>query len=467
MMVFVLVLSSVGAYFGGRQLALTQLAADQEARVAKIKQLSSSAGTALARLMSRNNHAETQLGQDTLCDEQQALAQAKKCTYLVQTDLGHGSGFAITSHHLVTNKHVIEEAQEIFTILEEEKLSLALWNFSRQSDLALLYSEQQLDACNWIDSASIPLAATLFTVGWPNSPEGESSITKGIYSRLVATKEGPTFIQTDAAINPGNSGGPLLSSCGVVGINTAKIAWSQGDVPAEGFSFAISSNYAQPVVEELIENGQPHTLPVKDLGEVEYSFAKQQPPSSAPKTQYTYTLESKQSWWRAKDVTQELKNYWFAADQVDRSRLEQLKDIINRMEAVINTILPKIEQDQSLSTEEQQLLERWNEMYRQAIVLEGQLHNQDYSQGYAYRRCVNYACQLTSGRGVNQCQSSQECAPRYHYQCQDLSCVLAEGEGESECTSHDDCYHYICQGQQCKKIAGDGRDECYFDWQCQ
>jgi hypothetical protein len=73
---------------------------------------------------------------------------------------------------------------------------------------------------------------------------------------------------------------------------------------------------------------------------------------------------------------------------------------------------------------------------------------------------------LVSGRGFDKCSSAQDCAPKYHYECQDLSCAVVEGEGEDECNSHDDCYYYACEDQLCIKKPGKGTDQCYFDWQC-
>ena len=439
-----------------------------------LNKLAQSDSTLLSNLVKNQSLSVSDRRDEAIdCDEQQSLNQAKQCSYVIRTDRGHGSGFAIAEHYLVTNKHVIEEAQEITTWVNGEELELDLWNFDLVVDLAVLYTDKSLQTCSWADSDEIALAQTLYAIGWPNSPDGESSITKGIFSRNIQTEQGPIFIQTDTAINPGNSGGPLVNSCGVVGINTAKIAWSGEDIPAEGFSFAITSNYAFDIVNELIANGQVQSLPVADLGEIKYAFDKHQtepPGSSSPEASQKIVISeaSKQDWMQARDATNEMEQYWLNhGTDVNASKLAVLKDLIVRMQTVIEVVVPKILSDQLLSSAEEQLLQDWNSMYQKAVVLEGELHGRDYFQGYAHYQCQNNACTLIAGRGKDGCDSGTDCAPSFHYGCRDLTCTVIEGEGENECTSHDDCYHYTCEGQQCLKVAGSGIDECYFDWQCQ
>jgi len=199
------------------------------------------------------------------CDEQTALAKAKACTILVMSDLGFGSGFSVTTGYVLTNRHVVEGASTLYTWIDSNKVPLVLWGYSNDADIAVLKLDKEIPTCNWADSSSIGLAENLFTVGWPNAAEGESSITKGIYSRTLKSQEGPEFVQTDAAINPGNSGGPLVSKCGTVGVNTQKLVWSESYVPSEGFGFALASNYLKPLVEFLVNSGGPKSLPVNKI----------------------------------------------------------------------------------------------------------------------------------------------------------------------------------------------------------
>ncbi|KUK79154.1 MAG: Serine protease HtrA, Trypsin family [Microgenomates bacterium 39_7] len=466
---FLLAAIAVSSFYFGQKYALSTVEKqDQKTESSQLDKMKLAASTALSKLMRKQEINKSSSDNYQTCDEQLSLDRAKSCTYLIKTDLGHGSGFGVDSNYIITNKHVVRGASTINTWIDDEEVKLSLWNYSDRSDLAILYSESTLNSCNWGDSDNIPLAATVFAIGWPQSPEGESSVTKGIFSRFVLTKEGPTFIQTDAAINPGNSGGPLIDACGVVGMNTAKVAWSSDETPAEGFSLAIAGNYVQSVIPDLIAAGSIKSLPIHDMGAVEYNLEQQRTTPAQPKVEYIYTQESKDSWLKAKEVTQELRQYWFNTnDYLDKDRYEQLKDIIVRMETVMNLVVSKIEKDQPLTKEEQQLLDSWREMYVQAVNLEGKLHGKDYTQGYGHRQCRDYACVLVSGRGIDRCDSNEKCAPQFYYKCEGMTCVVAEGSSENQCTSHDDCYHYTCQGESCIKVAGDGKDECYYDWQCQ
>lgn len=251
----------------------------------------------LNSLASSSNNSKTV--SEPVCREQESLAKVKSCTYLVQTNLGHGSGFYVSGGYIITNRHVIEGANRIFTTKDDEDIPLTLWGHSKDEDLAVLKAPFDALSCNWADSRSIPLAETLYAIGWPFSPEGESSVTRGIHSRSLKAIEGPEFIQTDAAINPGSSGGPLVGQCGIIGINTAKISWSDPNTPTEGFGFAISSNTAKPIVERLIAEGKPINLPVGRIEireytpDYSYEYANPQP-TPTPKPKPSYNLETEE-----------------------------------------------------------------------------------------------------------------------------------------------------------------------------
>lgn len=207
------------------------------------------------------------------CNEQESLAKVKNCTVLVlRDDGGHGSGFLFlgSTGFIVTNRHVIEGAKKLSTWHGKEE-PLTLWGYSEDEDIAVLKTEVEFPTCNWANSQNIGLAETLYAVGWPNQSYGESSVTKGIFSRFIKTKEGAEFIQTDAALNPGNSGGPLVNKCGVVGINTTKVVWSDQDTPSEGSGFAYTSEYIKPIIDKLILEGSPKQLPVGQISSRHYS----------------------------------------------------------------------------------------------------------------------------------------------------------------------------------------------------
>jgi serine protease Do len=167
-----------------------------------------------------------------------------------------GSGFIIDADGIVvTNNHVISEADEINVILNDgTKLKAELIGKDQKTDLALLRvkPDKPLKAVKFGDSDKLRLGEWVIAIGNPFSFGG--SVTAGIISgRNRELNSGPydNYIQTDAAINRGNSGGPLFNLDGeVIGINTAIISPSGGSI---GIGFAVPSNTALPVIEQLRE----------------------------------------------------------------------------------------------------------------------------------------------------------------------------------------------------------------------
>lgn len=227
------------------------------------------AGTSLIKVIDLRNNAAVYTDENTVirdktrCIEDYSINAAKACTVLItRNDGGHGTGFSVKKGFIVTNKHVVEGAKKLTTWIDGEK-PLTMWNYSPTLDIAILKLPVDIPTCKWFDSSQLSLAETLYAVGWPNAPTGESTITKGIFSRLNKFEGGLEFVQTDAAINPGNSGGPLVNSCGVVGINTIKDFWTQEQLPRplEGLGNALSSKILIPLVDELITRGKESSIP--------------------------------------------------------------------------------------------------------------------------------------------------------------------------------------------------------------
>src|SRR5271166_2349148 len=170
-----------------------------------------------------------------------------------------GSGFIIDASGLVvTNNHVIADADEINVILNDgTKLKATLVGKDNKSDLALLrvHSDKPIKAVKFGDSDKLRLGEWVIAIGNPFSLGG--SVTAGIVSaRNRDINSGPydNYIQTDAAINRGNSGGPLFNLDGeVIGINTAIISPSGGSI---GIGFAVPSKTALPVIEQLRQFGE-------------------------------------------------------------------------------------------------------------------------------------------------------------------------------------------------------------------
>lgn len=171
-----------------------------------------------------------------------------------------GSGVIISNDgYIVTNNHVIQNAEKIHVTLNNNKEYTAkVIGFDEQTDLALLKIEgSQLDYIVFGNSDSLLIGEWVLAVG--NPFRLQSTVTAGIVSAKarninVLEKQGiESFIQTDAAVNPGNSGGALINTNGeLVGINTAILSSSGG---YEGFSFAIPSRLVKKVVRDIKEYG--------------------------------------------------------------------------------------------------------------------------------------------------------------------------------------------------------------------
>ncbi len=178
-------------------------------------------------------------------------AQPRKATSL-------GSGFVIDSTgYIVTNNHVIADADEITVILHDDtSLKAELVGRDTKTDVAVLKvkTDKPLVAANWGDSDKARVGDWVLAIGNPFGLGG--SVTAGILSaRQRDINSGPydDFLQTDASINRGNSGGPLFNMDGqVIGIATAIYSPSGGSI---GIGFAIPSAIAKSVAAELI--GEP------------------------------------------------------------------------------------------------------------------------------------------------------------------------------------------------------------------
>lgn len=167
-----------------------------------------------------------------------------------------GSGFIIDKDgYIVTNNHVIENADKIVVILNDEnEFEAQIVGRDKNTDLALIKIKlnHNLPVLRFGDSDALKVGQWVVAIG---NPFGlEQTVTAGIVSakgRVIGSGPYDDFIQTDASINPGNSGGPLLNMKGeVVGINTAIIAGGQG------IGFAIPVNLAKNIIAQLKSTGE-------------------------------------------------------------------------------------------------------------------------------------------------------------------------------------------------------------------
>lgn len=183
------------------------------------------------------------------------------------TSDSEGSGIIYTADgYIVTNYHVIENAisnqsiSKVYVTLpnSDEEIEASIIGADSVTDIAVIKIQKEgLSAATFDDSNNLKVGELVVAIGNPLGRELAGSITVGYVSALnrTLTSNGRTYklLQTDAAINPGNSGGALVSSSGkVIGINTVKI----GATDVEEIGFAIPSNIAKPIVDELIKNGK-------------------------------------------------------------------------------------------------------------------------------------------------------------------------------------------------------------------
>jgi serine protease Do len=172
-----------------------------------------------------------------------------------------GSGIVISKDgYIVTNNHVIENADEITITIGDDTTEYngKLIGRDADSDMAVLKIETNkvLTPIKMGDSNSLQVGDVIFAIG---NPFGiGSTVTQGIISALNKNKVGinryENYIQTDASINPGNSGGALVDSRGaLIGINTAIISKSGGN---NGIGFAIPVAMVKDVVTKLVADGK-------------------------------------------------------------------------------------------------------------------------------------------------------------------------------------------------------------------
>lgn len=188
--------------------------------------------------------------------------QLKDSVVLIQTNLGLGSGFVYdTEGHIITNHHVIEDAETIeVTFLDGNITSATVVGMDIYSDVAVIKIDSQVTKLQPVvigASSDLVVGEAVAAMG---NPFGLSdTLTVGIVSALEREMEAAgnyviiDVIQIDAAINPGNSGGPLVNSKGqVVGVNAA-IQSETGTFT--GIGFAIPSDTVKREIDEMIETG--------------------------------------------------------------------------------------------------------------------------------------------------------------------------------------------------------------------
>lgn len=184
------------------------------------------------------------------------MPQPRQREYL-QRGLGSGVIVDAENGYVLTNNHVVRDADEVEVVLDDQRKFEARWiRTDPKTDLAVL----KIDADDLMDvplgdSDAMAVGDCVLAIGSPHKlPQ---TVTAGIISakgRNTNPELYQNFLQTDAAINPGNSGGPLVNMAGeVIGINTAIISRTGVN---EGIGLAIPSNMARRIMDQLIETGE-------------------------------------------------------------------------------------------------------------------------------------------------------------------------------------------------------------------
>jgi serine protease Do len=175
-------------------------------------------------------------------------------------DVPLGSGVVVSSDgYVLTNNHVVGDNGDGFTIglADKRELRARVIGTDAWTDIALLKVDATgLPVIPWGDSSKLRVAEWVLAIG--NPFQLNQTVTLGIVSAVgranVGVAQYEDFIQTDAAINPGNSGGALINGRGeLIGINTAIYSQSGG---YQGVGFAVPSNLARKVMNDLIKFGE-------------------------------------------------------------------------------------------------------------------------------------------------------------------------------------------------------------------
>ncbi|WP_242093249.1 trypsin-like peptidase domain-containing protein [Aestuariivivens sediminicola] len=175
-----------------------------------------------------------------------------------RAQLGTGSGVIINADgYIITNNHVINNAHKLsVTLNNNETYDAEIIGTDPKTDIALLKidADEDLPYVTFGDSDNAKVGEWVLAVGNPFNLT--STVTAGIISaksRDLTGRSSQSFIQTDAAVNPGNSGGALVNTNGeLIGINTAITSQTGSYI---GYSFAVPSNIARKVVEDIMEYG--------------------------------------------------------------------------------------------------------------------------------------------------------------------------------------------------------------------
>ena len=179
------------------------------------------------------------------------------------TSLGSGVIIDSSNGYILTNNHVVKEADEItITLYDKREYTASIIGTDKLSDLALLQiNAKKLSDIKLGNSDMLKVGEWVVAIGNPFQQSLSNTVTAGIVSAkgrsdIISNRNIENFIQHDAAINPGNSGGALINLDGeLIGINTAIATGNSWNPQNAGIGFAIPINQANRVIEDLLQFG--------------------------------------------------------------------------------------------------------------------------------------------------------------------------------------------------------------------
>ena len=194
----------------------------------------------------------------------QCIGSVVSIMTVTQSGKASGTGIIMSADgYIITNHHVIENAQAVSVLTNDDKeYTASIIGSDETSDLAVLKIEASgLQAAEFGDSSVLQVGDSVVAIGDPLGVTLRGTMTDGIISAinrdLTVNDRTMNLIQTNAALNNGNSGGPLINCYGqVIGINTMKMSnFYSSSTTVEGIGFAIPIDTAKPIIDELIEKG--------------------------------------------------------------------------------------------------------------------------------------------------------------------------------------------------------------------
>ncbi len=223
--------------------AYSEIEQDQQEIAGKINEISHS----IIKTQSSIENQISELKSSTSQDFSEIIEDSINSVATIMTDKSQGTGFIIKKGYVVTNAHVLNNAEELRIMTADKKEHKGdLIGYNSKTDVALIkisgnYPSLELEK-------NVKQGEKVIAIG---NPLGLSfSISEGIVSAVdrIGPNNLPAYIQTDVALNPGNSGGPLINKQGkVIGINNFKIGGS------EGLGFALNTRYLEKSINEISE----------------------------------------------------------------------------------------------------------------------------------------------------------------------------------------------------------------------